>query len=60
VKGDLKRFKAFIEKSGGETGAWRGNIDAPTTGGTSEGLPANSSLPDTATNDPDSGGPRVG
>ena len=59
VKGDLKRFKQFIEKSGGETGAWRGNVDAPPTGG-GDAMPANDALPDTSTNDPDSGGPRVG
>lgn len=27
VKGDLKRFKEFIEERGSETGAWRGEID---------------------------------
>ncbi|MFC3300858.1 SRPBCC family protein [Arthrobacter agilis] len=59
VKGDLKRFKAFIEKSGGESGAWRGDVEAPPTGGTSEATPANDTLPDTSTNDPDSGGPRA-
>jgi uncharacterized membrane protein len=26
VSGDLKRFKAFIEKRGSETGAWRGAV----------------------------------
>jgi uncharacterized membrane protein len=26
VKGDLERFKEFIESRGGETGAWRGEI----------------------------------
>jgi len=26
VEGDLKRFKEFVEKRGGETGAWRGQI----------------------------------
>jgi hypothetical protein len=26
VKGDLARFKAFIEERGSETGAWRGDI----------------------------------
>ncbi len=26
VKGDLKRFKEFVEKRGQETGAWRGEI----------------------------------
>ena len=32
VKGDLERFKRFIESRGGnETGAWRGNVDAPPT-----------------------------
>jgi uncharacterized membrane protein len=31
VKGDVKRFKEFIESRGGqETGAWRGDIDRPT------------------------------
>ena len=30
VKGDLKRFKEFIEQRGGvETGAWRGEVDRP-------------------------------
>ena len=29
VKGDLERFKAMIEERGTETGAWRGNVDAP-------------------------------
>jgi uncharacterized membrane protein len=27
VKGDLERFKAFIESRGQETGAWRGTVD---------------------------------
>jgi uncharacterized membrane protein len=26
VKGDLERFKSFIESEGGETGAWRGEV----------------------------------
>jgi uncharacterized membrane protein len=31
VKGDMKRFKEFIESRGGiETGAWRGEVDRPT------------------------------
>lgn len=29
VKGDLDRFKEFIERSGQETGAWRGDVDHP-------------------------------
>jgi uncharacterized membrane protein len=29
AKSDLKRFKEFIEKRGGETGAWRGDVDRP-------------------------------
>jgi uncharacterized membrane protein len=29
VKGDLKRFKEFIESRGAETGAWRGEVDRP-------------------------------
>ncbi len=40
IKGDLKRFKKFIEARGTETGAWRGEIhgsqvNAPRTGHTS-------------------------
>jgi hypothetical protein len=27
VKGDMKRFKEFIEERRHETGAWRGEID---------------------------------
>jgi uncharacterized membrane protein len=29
VKGDLKRFKEFIEQRRGETGAWRGEVKRP-------------------------------
>jgi uncharacterized membrane protein len=29
VRGDLERFKDFIEQRGRETGAWRGSINAP-------------------------------
>ena len=29
VRGDLERFKQFIEARGTETGAWRGNIERP-------------------------------
>ncbi|MDG4830213.1 SRPBCC family protein [Solwaraspora sp. WMMD1047] len=29
TKGDLKRFKEFIESRGAETGAWRGQVDRP-------------------------------
>jgi len=29
VKGDLKRFKEYIEDRGTETGAWRGDVDRP-------------------------------
>ena len=32
VKGDLQRFKDFIESRGTETGAWRGDVDAPGSG----------------------------
>jgi uncharacterized membrane protein len=27
VKGDMKRFKEFIERRGSETGAWRGKVE---------------------------------
>ena len=33
VKGDLERFKEFIETRGRETGAWRGTVDAGTPHG---------------------------
>ena len=29
VKGDLERFKEFIESRAAETGAWRGEVEAP-------------------------------
>ncbi|MEU4405705.1 SRPBCC family protein [Streptosporangium sp. NPDC023963] len=29
VRGDMERFKTFIESRGGETGAWRGDVPAP-------------------------------
>ncbi|GHF82346.1 putative membrane protein [Amycolatopsis bartoniae] len=29
VKGDLRRFKEFIEHRGGETGSWRGDVQRP-------------------------------
>ncbi len=31
AKGDLERFKGFIESKGNETGAWRGEIDQSAT-----------------------------
>ncbi len=31
VKGDLQRFKEFIESRGAETGAWRGEVEQDTT-----------------------------
>ena len=29
IKGDLERFKEFIESRGSETGGWRGEVEAP-------------------------------
>jgi len=29
VKGDMKRFKSFIEQRGHEAGAWRGDVEPP-------------------------------
>jgi len=34
VKGDLRRFKDYIEQHGGETGAWRGRIRPGNPGST--------------------------
>ena len=31
VKGDLERFKEFIEARGVQTGGWRGEVDQTTT-----------------------------
>jgi len=31
LKGDLERFKRFIESRGTETGGWRGDVEAPPT-----------------------------
>jgi uncharacterized membrane protein len=33
IKGDMKRFKEFIEERGGESGAWRGRIRPGEAGG---------------------------
>jgi uncharacterized membrane protein len=33
VRGDLERFKKFIESRGAETGAWRGEVDQPNVDG---------------------------
>ncbi|MFJ8659540.1 SRPBCC family protein [Streptomyces sp. NPDC093795] len=41
VKGDLKRFKGYVEEHGHETGGWRGRVrpaDADTAQGTTGGL----------------------
>lgn len=60
VKSDLQRFKEFIEKSGGETGAWRGDVDAPGSGGqTADPLAGGVGLADPSLDDPESGGPRA-
>lgn len=29
VQGDLQRFKELVEDRGGETGAWRGEVENP-------------------------------
>jgi uncharacterized membrane protein len=29
VEGDMERFKEFLESRGTETGAWRGEVEAP-------------------------------
>lgn len=59
VKGDLARFKDFIESRGSETGAWRGNVDAAPTAATgAQGLKA-APTADPSLDDPESGGPRA-
>ncbi|WP_240780159.1 SRPBCC family protein, partial [Nonomuraea zeae] len=37
VVNDVKRFKAFIEARGGETGAWRGDVPGPHQSGSTYG-----------------------
>lgn len=52
VRGDLERFKTFIESRGGETGAWRGEVPGPhqhggttTTTGTGTGYDIGEPMP---------------
>jgi uncharacterized membrane protein len=37
VVGDMKRFKAFVESRGGETGGWRGDVPGPHQHGSTYG-----------------------
>ncbi|MFB4287548.1 SRPBCC family protein [Nonomuraea sp. ATR24] len=37
IRGDMERFKTFIESRGGETGAWRGDVPGPHQTGSSLG-----------------------
>ena len=37
VKGDLERFKSFIEERGAATGAWRGSVEQNDVTGTRQG-----------------------
>jgi uncharacterized membrane protein len=39
VKGDLNKFKQFIESQGRETGAWRGDVPRPPQAGEVPGTP---------------------
>ncbi|MFP5315044.1 MAG: SRPBCC family protein [Actinomycetes bacterium] len=64
VKADLARFKEFIENTGNETGAWRGNVDAPGSGSATvsqaaDPLADGPGLADPSLDDPESGGPRA-
>ena len=59
VKGDLARFKEFIESKGAETGAWRGNVDAAPTAAPGAGPLKAAPASDPALDDPESGGPRA-
>ncbi|MFE2264404.1 SRPBCC family protein [Streptomyces griseosporeus] len=40
IKGDMKRFKSFVEERGRESGAWRGRIKPGDTGGATPGTPS--------------------
>jgi uncharacterized membrane protein len=44
VKGDLKRFKEFIETRGQESGAWRGEIHGGQTSAEATGIPRSKRL----------------
>jgi uncharacterized membrane protein len=44
VKGDLKRFKEFIEARGQESGAWRGEIHGDSVAREAEGAPRSKRL----------------
>lgn len=56
VKGDLKRFKGFIEERDHESGAWRGRI-APTQEGMSHGMGTRGPSDTSPRVTPDSPGP---
>ena len=70
VKSDLARFKEFIESRGSETGAWRGDVEAPGNAATGAGAAGVAGAAggglhaapeaDPAMDDPESGGPRAG
>ncbi|MHA7154430.1 SRPBCC family protein [Arthrobacter sp. TMN-50] len=62
VKSDLHRFKDFIESTNTETGAWRGDIAAPSSespSGTSSPTAGAPDLSDPSLDDPESGVPRA-
>lgn len=40
IKGDMKRFKSFVEERGAESGAWRGRIKPGDPGGSTPGTPS--------------------
>ena len=56
VKGDLKRFKEFIEAHGTPTGAWRGEIHEAQTNRSAETTPRSKRLYDEQSSDVSSSG----
>ncbi|MFI6508021.1 SRPBCC family protein [Streptosporangium sp. NPDC050855] len=44
IRGDMERFKTFIESRGGETGAWRGEVPGPHERADEGGLTGGSGL----------------
>jgi uncharacterized membrane protein len=48
VKGDLNKFKQFIESQGQETGAWRGDVARPPQAGEVPGTPTGAGPTDVA------------
>lgn len=60
IRGDLERFKTFIEARGGETGGWRGEVPVPQDRGTGVAGPGTGGAEDVIPGDRSLGGAGYG